>query len=229
MLRPSKKISKRELKQDALITTYVQATTFYNEHKRIISIGITALVVVVAGLFIYFRNRSENSEHAITELAAVYHFYDNGQYQIAVDGVPERNIAGLKSIVDNYGNSPGGDLARFYLANAYFQLGNYDDALKQFEDFSGNYELLAVSRLAGIAACYEAKGMHREAAEYFERAGTKDAKDLGAAENLDAAARNYALAGEKEKAIELYRKLKKSYPTSSFAREADRYIAQLSV
>jgi hypothetical protein len=43
------------------------------------------------------------------------------------------------------------------------------------------------------------------------------------------AARNYGKAGEKEKAIELYTKLKNNYPTSTFARDADRFIAGLSV
>ena len=229
MLRPKKKITKRELKEDALITSYVKATTFYEKHKKNISIGITALVVLIIGSVVYMKNRSDNNERAMTQLGEVYHFFDNGQYQIAVDGVPERNISGLKSILENYGNSPSGDLARFYLANAYFQLGKYDDALKLFDDFSPGDELLVVSRLSGIASCYEAKGMHKEAAEYFEKATTKYAKDITAAENLNNAARNYAQAGEKEKAIEMYKRLKKKYPATGFAREADRYIAQLSV
>jgi hypothetical protein len=46
---------------------------------------------------------------------------------------------------------------------------------------------------------------------------------------LNNAARNYALAGDKAKAIELYKRLKKNFPTTTFGREADRYVAQLSV
>jgi tetratricopeptide (TPR) repeat protein len=229
MLRPKKKISKKELKQDALITTYAQVTSFYENNKKNISIGITVFVVVVIAAVVYLKNRSENNEKAMTQLGSIHQFFDNGQYQIAIDGVPERNIAGLRSIVENYGDSNAGDIAKFYLASAYYQIGNYDEALKYFEDCSLSDELLAVSRLSGIGCCYEAKGMHRDAAAYFEKAATKNTKDINAAENLNNAARNYVLAGDKEKALDLYKRLKKNYSTTSFGRDADRYIVQLSV
>jgi tetratricopeptide (TPR) repeat protein len=229
MLRPKKKISKKELKEDALITKYVQVTTFYEKHKKNISIGITALVVLVIASLVYINNRTANNEQALADLGKVYTYYDNGQYQLAIDGVPERNIPGLKTIVDNYGGTPSGNLAKFYVANSYYHLGKHDDALKQFVDFSPAGQLLSVSKLSGIAGCYEAKGMYADAADYFEEAATKYANDISAPENMNNAARDYALAGKKDKAIELYKRLKTRFPTSSFGREVDRYIAQLSV
>jgi TolA-binding protein len=175
------------------------------------------------------KNRADNNERAMAEIGQVRELFDQGQYQAAIDGVPERNIPGLKSIVDNYGNSKGGDLARFLLASAYYDLGKYDEALAQFEAFSPSDELLATSRYAGIAQCYEGKKNYSEAAGYFEKAGGKYPKEVTAAENLNNAARNYALAGNKEKSLELYKRLKKDYPTSQYARDADRFIAELSL
>jgi tetratricopeptide (TPR) repeat protein len=229
MLRPKKKITKRELKQDALVTTYAELTSFYEKHKKNISLAVTVVVVIIIAGVVYFKNRADNNEKALTQLGAVMQYFDNGQYQLAIDGAPERNVPGLKSIVENYGNSHGGDIARFYLASAYYQVGNYDEALKAFEDCSPGDELLVTSRLSGIGASYEAKGMHRDAAEWFEKAATKHSKDVDAAENLNNAARNYAQAGEKEHALELYRRLKKQYPTTTYGRDADRLIAELSV
>jgi len=229
MLRPKKKISRRDLKEDTLVTTYVKLTSFYEANKRNISIALTVIVLAVFAVVIYFKNRSDNNEKAITALGAVFETYDSGQFQTAVDGIPEKNIQGLKAIVDNYGNSAAGDIARFYLASAYAQLGRYDESLKEFEDCSPSSELLSVARLSGIGSCYEAKGMFREAAGSFEKAATQYPKDISAAENLNSAARDYAQAGEKEKAIELYKRIKKNYPTTAFARDADRFIAQLSV
>ncbi|HUI63730.1 MAG TPA: tetratricopeptide repeat protein [Bacteroidota bacterium] len=229
MLRPKKKISKRELKQDTLVTSYIKVTSFYEAHKRNISITVTALALAILCVVIYFKNRADNNEKAIAALGGIFEVYDAGQYQTAVDGVPERNIKGLRSIVDDFGNSPTGDIARFYLADAYYHLGRYDEALKEFNDCSFSSELLSVSRLSGIGACLEAKGEYKSAAESFEKAATAYVQDTNAPENLNNAARDYGQAGEKDKAIELYKRLKKSYPTSSFAREADRYISQLSV
>ena len=229
MLQPKKKITKKELKEDALITSYVNATAYYEENKRAINTGLFIVIAIAAVAFFYVKNRNADNERAQTDLGKVYSFYDNGQYQLAIDGVRERNIPGLQTIVNEFGSTHAGNLARFYLADSYYNLKKFTEALKEFEDFSPEGQLLAVSRLAGIAACDEALGKHKEAAENFEKAATKHANDPDAAENFSNAARNYAVAGEKQQALDLYKKVKKSYPTTSFAREADRYIAKLSV
>jgi tetratricopeptide (TPR) repeat protein len=229
MLKPKKKISKRELKQDALITTYMKVQTFYDKHKKAISIGTTTMVVVVIAIVVFVKNRADNNERAVVQLAAIHQMYDNGQFQTAIDGVPERNVAGLKVIVDNFGSSRTGELARFYLADAYFQLGKYTEALENFQDCSPSGDLLKSSRLAGIAASHEALGNHKEAGNYFERAAAKDPTEGSMAEHLHNAARNYAQAGDKERALDLFRRIKKNHPTTTYGREADRYIIQLSV
>jgi tetratricopeptide (TPR) repeat protein len=158
----------------------------------------------------------------------VYSFYDQSQYQIAIDGIPERKITGLKSIVEEYGGTTAGNLARFYLANSYFQLGRYGEALENFEDFSAKEEYLVVSRLTGIAGCYEAKSEFENAGENYEKAAASYPKDVDAAANLNNAAYNFMLAGKNARALELFKRLKKEYPTSQFAREADRHIQRLT-
>ena len=227
MLQPKKKIRRKELKQDALITTYVKATAWYEEHRRIISIGVTVLVVLVIVSVVYIRNRAENNDRAQEQLAAVVQYYDNGQFQLAIDGLPERNVPGLRSIVDNYGNSEGGQLARFYLAGALYSLGKYEEAYEEFDAFSPPNDLLTMSRLAGMASCREAKGKYEDAARLYERAA--GIQGFATAEYLYSAARTHALAGDKEKARDLFERLRKNYPASPYAREADRHIAELAV
>jgi tetratricopeptide (TPR) repeat protein len=229
MLRPKKKISKRELKEDTLVKWYAEATGFYEKHKRNIHIVITAVVVVVLALVVYLKNRSDNNEMAMAQLGKVTPLFDAGSYQPAVDGVAERNIPGLRSIVDNYGGTPSGELARFYLATSLYELRRYEEALEQFKDFSASDEVLVISRYAGMAQCEEALGKYREAAENFEKAAVKNSRDVSAAENLHHAAQNFALAGDKEKALELFKRLKKNYPLTTYGRDADRYISALSV
>jgi len=229
MLRPKKKITKKEMKEDALISTYVKVTSFYEQYKRTISIAITAVVVVVIATVVFFKNRADNNERAFQQVGEIHQFFDNGQYQAAIDGIPERNVVGLASIVDNYGSTTAGNLARFYLANAYFQLGKFDEALEMFEKYSPGDDALAASRYAGIAGCQEVKGNYAEAGRNFEKAASAYKNESSVAENLNSAARNLALAGDKEKAVEVYKRLKKNHPTTTYGRDADRHIAQLSV
>jgi len=233
MLSPKKKITKREIKQDPLISTFDQATNFYYEHKKNISYAITALIIIVVGIVVYVNNHRANNEKAATELGKVFALYDLGttdsrQYQIAVNGQPDRGIMGLKAIVDNYGSTESGELARFYLATAYLNLGQYDDALKNFDSFSSGSGLLKAAAFAGIGQCYEMKNEYTKAAEYFERAAGASSTSAVTPDYINSAARCYGVAGEKEKAIDLLKRLKKEFPTSTFARDADRYISQFS-
>ena len=228
MLNPRKKITKKDLKEDKLVSTYFQATEFFYQNKRYVSWGITALVVLVIAAVIYFNNRTADNEKATTALGDILRYYDKGEYQTAINGVPEKNIMGLKEVVDNYGSAHSGDLAKFFLANAYYSLGNYEDALKYFDDFSGSYSTLRASAIAGAAACYDVKGDHARAAEYFEKAASKTGDNQLSPEYLHHAARDYVLSGKKERAIELLKKLKKEYPASTYVRDADRLLAELS-
>jgi tetratricopeptide (TPR) repeat protein len=229
MLKPKKKISKREIKQDALVTTYAKTSAFLETHKKNFGMAIVAIAVVILGTMAYVKYRSDSNERAMAQFAAVHQLFDAAQYQQAIDGIPERNIRGLKQIVDEEGGSRGGELARLLLASSYYQLGQYAEALEQFEKFSPVDGLLEVSRWEGIGQCQEALHVYDKAASAFEKAAGVDAKNPSVAENLNNAARNYGLSGEREKALELYRRLKKNHPTSVYARDVDRYIAQYSL
>ena len=187
------------------------------------------MILLGVVLWFYSNNMRANDDRATSELAKVYTFYDNGQYQIAINGIPEKNITGLQTIVDNYGSTKSGNLAKFYLANAYYNSQNYDKALQYFSDFGGSSNaLIENSAIAGIGACYEAEGNFKKAAESYEKAALKNTDDPNAADNLVNAARNFGKSGDKERAVELLKKVKKDYPTSTAARDVDRYIAEVS-
>lgn len=228
MLRAKKKISKREIKEDRLVTTYFEARQWFDvNRKRINIIGGIVIAVVLLGWF-YLNNVSANNEKATVELAGIFSYYDNGNYQVAVNGIPGQNVIGLQSIVDNYGGTKAGNMAKFYLADSYYNMQQYDKALEYFKDCNGPDDLLEASRLAGIAACYEAKGDAKDAAEYYEKAAKKNPKGPNTADQYFNAARNFVKAGNKEEALSLYKKIKEEYPASNAARDIDRYIAEAS-
>jgi tetratricopeptide (TPR) repeat protein len=212
-----------------LISTYAQTVDFYEKNKKSIGIGVAVLVVAVFAIVAYVNNQETNNEKASAELAKVVSYFDSGNYRLAVDGAPEMNVPGLRSIVDNFGGTTSGNHARFYLASALYNLGEYEAALEEFSSFDGSGDMLRIARLAGMASCYEALKNYREAAEHYENAASLVPTDVSVPENLYHAARNFALGGNKERAIELYERLKKNHSTNTYGREADRHIAQLTV
>jgi TolA-binding protein len=227
MLKAKKKISKRELKQDRLITTLVQAENFFVQYKQYVTYGVIGLIVLTVIAFIYTNNRKADQEKAAIELSKITQMYQMDQYETSIKGIPEKNVMGLQKIVDNYGSTESGEMAKVYLANCFFATGKIDEALKYYEDFGGSMTEMKVAALAGAAACYESRKDYKRAAELFEKAGSKYSSVPSASENLVNAARNYGLIGEKERAKMLLKKVKTEYPQSTEARDVDRLIALL--
>jgi tetratricopeptide (TPR) repeat protein len=222
MLKPKKKITKREIKEDKLVTMYFELRRWGEANRKRLSSALFGIGILAAVTWFYLNNRAADNLNATSDLGKVMQIYDQGKYDLAVKGVPQDNIRGLEQIVNDYGSTPSGELAKLYLGDCYYAQGEIDKAMATYKSADISDKSLQASVQAGIAACYEAKGEHGEAAAYYERAASDDSQQLHTAENLYHAAENYALAGSKEKATDLLKRLKKDFPLSSFAREADR-------
>jgi tetratricopeptide (TPR) repeat protein len=228
MLKPQKKVSRREIKEDKLVTMYFETREWIENNTKVLSYIAIGIAIAVAIGFLWTKNKAESNEIATTMLAKIEPYYDAGKYDQAINGVPQEGTQGLQAIVDEHGSTKTGQLAKLFLANSYYALKNYDKALEGFDDISISDKLISASALAGVAACYEAKGDLNKAASYFEKAASKNMTLIQAPENLQRSAVDYAAVGKKEKAVELLQTLKKEFPTSAPAREVDRFIAEFS-
>jgi tetratricopeptide (TPR) repeat protein len=229
MLKPQKKISKREIKEDTLVTKYFETRQWIDNNTKVLSyIGIGIVGLMIIG-FLWTKSRSDSNEKATAMLAKITVYYDEGRYDLAINGVPQEGTQGLQAIVDEHGSTQAGEIARLYLANSYFALKNYDKALSAYDGISVSDKMITASAYAGMASCYEAKNDFSNAASYFEKAASKNMTNVQGPENLQRSAMNYAAAGKKEKAVDLLQTLKKEFPSSPYARDVERYIAQYSM
>ncbi len=226
MLKPRKKITKKELKQDRLVTTYFKTIDYLRNNRKIVSGTVTGLVIAIIVVVAYMNNVRSNNSKAATELSQVLAAFNGGAYQVAMNGDPAHNVTGLKAIVENYGSTETGEEAKVYLADCYYYLGDYDNALKYFKDYDGSDKFLQASAYAGVAEVYEIRGENKDAAEYYERAASVDSKNFLTPEYLVGAARNYIKTGKGERAITLLTRVKKDFPNSQYAQNVDFLLAE---
>jgi tetratricopeptide (TPR) repeat protein len=227
MLRKKKKLSKKEIKEDKLITTYYKALGFFEENKkRIMTFGGIIVAVIAIVWFISYQAGQKN-EKAGLELSRVMTLYDNGSYLEAIEGRQGTNVLGLKKIVDEYGSTENGETAKIYLANAYSILGRLDDAYKYYEDYDGSIEIYQSAALVGQADYFSVKSNFLEAAELFLKASKISASNVFNSDYLLKSAINFIKAGKKEKAKDILNSIKADYPNSQAAREIDRYLLQI--
>lgn len=223
-LRAKRKITHKELKKDKLVTAYFNAREWIDkeENKKKLYMGGGVILAIILFAYFYLADRSRKNEEAETKLSAVINLYEQGKYQEAINGDPSSNITGLLQIVNDYGSTNSGETAKMYLANCYYNLREYDNALNYFESYDGNNDIIKASCLSGIGAVYEAKGDNRKAAEYFEKAANVNKDVVINQENLYYAIKAYTNAGDKENARRLYSQLREEYPRSRYINDAKR-------
>ena len=225
MLTKKKKLSKREIKEDKLVTTYYKVYNYFNENKNRIGMYAGGLLVVIAVIYFYMNNKAENNLQAGIQLSRVMGLYDAGAYLEAIEGRQGTNIVGLKKIVSDYGSTENGEIAKVYLANSYQMLGNIEEAYKYYEDYSGSSKIFKASALSGEAGYYANKKEYEKAADLYRSASRVTKENVSNPEYMLKAAINYIDAGNKEEAKDLLETIRKDFQTSTAFREVDKYLA----
>lgn len=227
MLAKKKKLSKKEIKEDKLVTTFYEAKSFYEENQTKIIAAVAVVAAIIVAIILYTDKVESNNLAASVELSRVLPSYNAGLYQEAIDGKPGTKMLGLIKIVDEYGGSEQGELARIYLANAYYYTGQYDKALEEFDAYSGSDNLMIASALAGKASVYAEKKDFKSAAEFYTKAANVSKYNPSNAEYLLQAGINYIKSKDFDNAKASLEKIKKEYKASLASREVDRYLAQI--
>ncbi len=227
MLTKKKKLSKKQIKEDKLVLTYYKSLNYFQENKNRIVIYGVAFIALVVLVFVYLQGKAENNMKAGEQLANVMNLYDKGSYLEAIQGRPGTNVEGLKKIVDNYGSTENGEIAKIYLANSYFMLDKLDDAFKYYKDYDGSIDIFKAASLAGQAGYYAYKNEFEKAADLYRQASRVSDLDVSNPDYMLKAGINYIKAGKKDEAKDILEKIKKDYASSTAFREADKYLAQI--
>ena len=220
MLKPRKKITKKQLKEDKLVTFYFQTSEWLELHSKYLLMGVAAFVLIAAGIVYYTYAQSKAEKTASVDLARATRTLESLDYQNA--------ISQLSAIVDSHGSTTSGKLARLHLANAFYQTKEYASAKKSYSkftsSFSGDEHFLAAAQ-GGVAACLEQEKKYGEAAAAYVKAA--DSYDSVLAPGfLVNGGRCYSLAGNEAKARELYNRVVQDYPK---APEKDDALMLLSM
>ncbi|MBU0474539.1 MAG: hypothetical protein KKF62_10275 [Bacteroidetes bacterium] len=227
MLAKKKKLSKKEIKEDKLVTSFYEAKSFYGKNQTMLFALVGGIAVIILVVLFYSSKMKENNLLASVEVSRVINTYNAGLYQQAIDGKEGTKEIGLIKIVDEYSGTEQGELARIYLANAYFYTEQYEKALDEYDDYSGSDNLMIASALAGKASCYEVNKDYENAAKYFAKAANVNEYIPANPDYLLNAGVNYIKIKNISEAKVVLNKIKNDYSTSPAARQVDKYLAQV--
>ena len=119
----------------------------------------------------------------------------------------------LEEAVSRFSGQPVGGALKIRLAKSYFDAGRYEEALAQYEALAANPpDGFADIPVVGKAQCLEALGKFAEAAEAFDAFAEANPKSYLLLTAQLGAARSFAQAGDKKKALERIDALKEAEP-----------------
>jgi len=214
MLRPRKRITKKEIKEDPLVTNYLKVQNWLKKHSKQINIAIGGIIVVLLIVLIAVRSKRQAEIKAESQLSVVEQFYYQMDYNKVVQQMPE--------IIDKYRGTRAAGEAAFFVANSYYNLKDYDNSIKYFTICYKTLTkdpIYAPSSYAGIAQSLEMQEKYSEAAAMFEKAASEFDKLFSAPFYFKSAARCFAASGDSVKAKQILQKVIDNYPSFEFKNE----------
>ncbi len=216
-----KKISKKELKEDQLITAYVTTRRFLDRHGKSVAIVAVVLVVIAIITGLVIRSKMEANVAAGYEIYKAGLMFDRGDIQGARDK--------LHFVLETYPGTANSERALVELAANHFQATNFDSAIFYAEEFlrrKPDDPILACSALAIKAASLEEKCEYMRAGNTYLEAAEEHRDLFTTPVYLVDAGRCFNLAGMDDRAVELYQRVLREYPDSKEAARANEQIAR---
>lgn len=202
---------------------------FFENNGRKISYIFLALLIL-GGLIYGYRAlvaqpRVEKAAELLAEAQARFNV-ETPDYELALNG--DANGLGFLDVVDQFGSTPSGNLAKHYAGLCYVKLGDWENAAAYLAKFK------AVKGLTGAVINAQNLGLQGDVAVAqgdYAKAVTLYEKAVAAAENnlttplyLRKAGQAEQAAGNNAKAQAYYERIVNEYPASMEARDAEKLI-----
>ena len=211
---------------------------FFMKYKKAILIAVAAIIVVIAGVFLYISQISgPREEKASTALSKGQTYFNNEMFEQAVNG-DGAGFVGFAKLADEYSGTKAGNLANLYAGLCYANLGKWAEAQKSLDAFSTeDDQMISPASQAALGDAYAHLNQLDKAVDAFKKAADMaDSKAEDDANNslspifLIKAGEVLESQGKKDEALKIYQDIKKKYVNSMPVQSAeiDKYIERAS-
>ena len=218
-----KKKAEPELEVDEILSRSEQ---FIEKNKKSLLYGVIAVAAFVAIILSYhYAYAVPLSERAEKSIFKGQMYFEMDSFALALYG-NGFDYDGFETIVDQYGRTKTGNLAKAYAGICYYKLGDPHSAIKQLKSYKGKDDQFAPRVTGLIGDCYISTGDTNEGIRYFEKAA-KQADDPNISPiYLKKAGIAYESLKQYKDAIRVYTLIKEQYSVSMEASEIDKYISR---
>lgn len=211
------------------IEAVTKTEAFIDKYKKHIVYCICGIIVIAAAIIAYVqfisKPRAQKADEALFRCET---YFQADNYDKALNGDGQGCIGFLK-VIDDYGCTKAGNLAKLYAGICYAQTDKWQEAAEMLEDFSLQDDaIISPAAIAALGNVYANLGQNDKAIKTLLKAAkTADNASLTPTFLLQAG-ELYEAEGKPEKALELYKEIKKDYVNSMAYQEIDKYIERVS-
>ena len=217
---------------NTLDETASKSEQWVEKNQKSIFIGLIAVAVVVLGYLAYHKYILEpNETEAADELAFPKKYFEQAQSTtVAVDSLYNLSLNGadgkygLIDIIDNYGSTKAGNLAKYMSGIAYLKTGNYENAIKYLSDFSSDDQMLGALALGNIGDAFSEINQPDDALKYYLKAADFRDNNFTSPLYLFKAGNTAMELSKYDKAEGYFTKIKDNYASSNEARNINIFI-----
>ncbi|MCK5337320.1 MAG: tetratricopeptide repeat protein [Bacteroidales bacterium] len=199
---------------------------FVEKNQKLLMYAIMGIIIVVLVYFgyqkFYISPMEKNAQDQIF-MAQKYFEMDSLNRALYGDG----NALGFLDIIDDYGRTKTGNLAKYYAGICYLKMGNFEEAIDYLESHDPVDQNVGPMALGAIGDAYmELNEPDRAVAYYLEAANDVD-NDFTSPMFLYKAGMTYEMLGAYEDAYDAYNRIFMEYYKSVEARSIERNIARM--
>ncbi len=201
---------------------------YIEDHKKPILYIVGIIILVICGFFAYKKLYLEKQQDkALAAMWQAQAQFQIDSFQIALNG--NENVTGFADIVDEYGRTKAGNLARYYAACCAMNLGQFEDAVKYLKSFSTEDPIIKAESICLLGDAYSELGQYEDAVAKYEKAAKVANHELMSPRILMKAGILYEKLGKKDKALTVYQKIKDEYDGTQEASAIDKYITRINL
>ena len=223
-------MTKNQNPQDAAVVEAVSKTEqFFQENGKKVMIAVVAIVVVaVAGYLFKHLVIDANADKAAELIVDAQDRFavENADYALALNG--DENGAGFLDVVEQYGSTASGNIAKHYAGICYLRLGDLENAEKYLSMYKAvksiPAQIVNAQNLGLRGDIAVEKGEYESAVALYKKAVAASANIYTAPLYLYKQVLAYAALGNKTEALKCLEALQADYAGSTEAREAEKVL-----
>lgn len=206
--------------------TAFDVETFVEDNAKVIVGILVAVVVAALGYFAYLKFVVEpKSDEALKNMVQAERLFDQDSVSLALKGSAGA-YQGLQQIVDEYGNTDAGNLARFKAASSYYKLGDFASAVKLLEDFDTDDNVMLAQKYGMIGNALTQSNKIEEALPYFVKAAESTEVETLEVMYYSKAGEIAMSVGKNDDALKYFQIIADKYPGANNGN-AEKFVERL--